>query len=401
MPESFPESFIWGASTSAYQIEGSPLADGAGPSIWDRFVRMPGNVADGTSGDVACDHYRRFEEDVRLMGELGLGSYRFSIAWSRIFPDGIGRVNQAGLDHYSRLVDTLLEHGIQPNVTLYHWDLPAALDARGGWLNRDIAGWFANYARAVFEALDDRVRMWATLNEPWVVMDGGYMAGVLAPGHRSVYEAPYAAHNLLRAHAAAVEAYREAGRHEIGLVANLEPKVPASDREEDVAAAARADAYMNRYFLDPIFLGQYPAAFPEMFGDAWIDPPDADLEAIRAPIDFLGINYYKRAVVRHADGDLSSAVAEAASGGDVRELRSRNPSNLLTRAREVPQSRAIHTALGWPVHAPGLTDTLTWVRDRYGDSPLYVTENGAALYDTPTAGGAVDEPLREAYLRDP
>src|SRR5690606_11233695 len=231
-------------------------------------------------------------------------------------------------------------------------------------------------------------------------MDGGYMVGVLAPGHRSVFEAPRAAHNLLRAHAAAVEAYREVGRHEIGLVVNLEPKVPASDRDEDIAAAARADAYMNRIFLDPVFRGHYPEELSEMFGEAWIDPPASDLEAIRAPIDFLGINYYKRAVVRHADGDLSSAVAEAASGGDVRELRSRNPSNLLTRAREVPQSRAIHTALGWPVHAPGLTDTLTWVRDRYGDIPLYVTENGAAFYDPPTAGGAIDDPLREAYLRD-
>lgn len=417
---SFPEDFVWGASTSAYQIEGSPLADDAGPSNWHRFTHMPGNVADGTTGDVACDHYRRFDEDVRLMAKLGLRSYRFSISWSRIFPEGYGRVNPKGIAFYSRLIDALLEHDIQPNATLFHWDLPAALEDRGGWLNPEIAGWFAEYARTMFEALDDRVPLWATLNEPWVVMDGGYLAGVLAPGHRSLFEAPRAAHNLLRAHAAAVEVYREIGRHEIGIVVNLEPKVPASDRPEDAAAVVRADAYMNRFFLDPLLRGVYPEELREVFGEGWTDPPQDELANIRAPIDFLGVNYYKRAVVRDSpeDAEMSARIrgnrtpesstpttsshaasARSVLSEDAKARFARNPAAVLTRAREVPQPRATHTALGWPVHAPGLTDTLTWVRDRYGEIPLYVTENGAAFYDPPSAERPIEDVLREDYLR--
>ena len=211
-PIRFPDDFLWGAATSAYQIEGSPLADGAGPSIWDRFVHSPGLIASGDTGDVACDHYRRYQTDVQLMADLGLNAYRFSIAWGRVLPNGRGRPNPAGLDFYKRLVDSLLEHDIQPFVTLYHWDLPAALDDLGGWLNPDIAPWFADYARLIFEALGDRVGLWATLNEPWVITDGGYLHGTLAPGHRNLFEAPIASHNLLRAHGAAVQAYRAHGK---------------------------------------------------------------------------------------------------------------------------------------------------------------------------------------------
>ncbi|HEY6895132.1 MAG TPA: family 1 glycosylhydrolase, partial [Rhodanobacteraceae bacterium] len=232
----FPQGFLWGSATSAYQIEGSPLADGAGPSIWHRFVRTPGMVKDGDTGDVACDHYRRYRDDVALMRSLGMKAYRFSIAWARVLPEGKGRVNANGLAFYERLVDTLLENGIEPLATLYHWDLPAALDDRGGWLNPDISHWFADYAAILFRRLDDRVRLWATLNEPWVVTDGGYLHGALAPGHRSAFEAPIAAHHLLRAHAAAVQAYRAQGRHRIGIVVNLEPKYAASERAEDRAA---------------------------------------------------------------------------------------------------------------------------------------------------------------------
>src|SRR5512141_1521607 len=204
----FPAGFLWGASTSAYQIEGSPLADGAGPSIWHRFSHTPGRTFQGQTGDVACDHYHRWPEDLRLMRELGLKAYRFSIAWGRMLPAGTGAINPAGLAHYERLVDALLEAGIAPNITLYHWDLPSALDERGGWLNRDSAGWFAEYAATVFKALGDRVPLWATLNEPWVVMDAGYLHGVHAPGHASPFEAATVAHNLLRAHAAGVDAFR-------------------------------------------------------------------------------------------------------------------------------------------------------------------------------------------------
>jgi len=372
----FPESFLWGAATSAYQVEGSPLADGAGSSIWHRFTHTPGLVCDGDTGDVACDQYRRYADDVALMKRLGMNAYRFSISWSRVLPAGRGPVNAKGLDYYDRLVDALLAHGIAPAATLFHWDLPAALDDRGGWLNPDIAHWFADYASVVFRKLDDRVPMWATLNEPWVVTDGGYLHGTLAPGHRNRFEAPIAAHLLLRAHAAAVQAYRAIGKHRIGIVVNLEPKYPASDSVEDQAATARAHAYMNRQYLDPVFLGRYPKALAEIFGEAWPAWPADELSFIRQPIDFVGINYYTRSVTRF------------------------DASSWPLRAAPVRQKRATYTETGWEVFPQGLTDTLVWVKERYGNPPIYITENGAAFYDPPVVEGErLSDPLRVDYLR--
>jgi beta-glucosidase len=372
----FPESFLWGTATSAYQVEGSPLADGAGPSIWQRFTRTRGLVRDGDNGDVACDQYRRYADDVALMQRLGLNAYRFSISWSRVLPEGRGKVNDKGLDHYARMVDTLLAHGIAPAPTLYHWDLPAALDDRGGWLNPDIANWFADYASVLFRKLDDRVPMWSTLNEPWVVADGGYLHGALAPGHRNVFEAPLATHNLLRAHAAAVHAYRALGRHRIGIVVNLEPKYPASDSDEDRAATSRAHAYMNRQYLDPVFLGRYPSPLAEIFGEAWPRWPAAEVEAIRQPIDFLGVNYYTRSVTRF------------------------NASSWPLHASAVRRKQATYTQTSWEVFPRGLTDTLLWVKERYGNPPVYVTENGAAFYDPPVVeGDRLADPLRVDYYR--
>jgi beta-glucosidase len=269
MSTRFPDGFLWGCATAAYQIEGSPLADGAGPSIWQRFAHTPGMTRDGDTGDVACDHYRRWRDDIDLMRELGLNAYRFSVSWSRVLPEGRGRINPAGLDFYSRLVDGLLEAGITPMATLYHWDLPAALDDRGGWLNPDIADWFADYGSVLYRALDGRVQHWATINEPWVITDGGYLHGALAPGHRSRFEAPIASHQLMRAHGRAVQAYRAEGRHAIGLVVNIEPKYPASQSPQDLAACNRDDAYMNRQYLDPALLGTYPAELRDIFGEAW------------------------------------------------------------------------------------------------------------------------------------
>ena len=370
----FPKGFLWGAATSAYQIEGSPLADGAKPSNWHRFSHTPGCVANGDTGDVACDHYRRFRADVRLMADLGLNAYRFSVAWSRILPDGTGKANPRGLAFYDRLVDALLARGIQPFVTLFHWDLPAALDDRGGWLNPDMANWFADYARIVFDRLDDRVRFWATLNEPWVVTDGGFLHGTLAPGHRSAFEAAIASHNLLRAHGAAVRAYRAQGRHAIGLVVNLEPKFPATTSARDRDATARADAYMNRQYLDPVFLGRYPRELPATFGEAW-PRPAPDLAGIREPIDFLGINYYTSGVMRDA------------------------PEALPPAAVKVLQRR-LRTETGWEVYPAALTQVLDWVRRRYGRIPLYVTENGAAFSDAPAARDLKPDVLRVRYLRD-
>ncbi len=376
-PIRFPEGFLWGAATSAYQIEGSPLADGAGPSIWERFAHSPGLTASGETGDIACDHYRRYAADVKLMADLGLNAYRFSIAWARVLPAGRGQVNPAGIGFYQRLVDQLLEHGIQPMVTLYHWDLPAALDDRGGWLNPDIADWFAEYTQVMFRALGDRVPLWATINEPWVITDGGYLQGSLAPGHRSLYETPIASHNLLRAHATAVRAYRAMGTQRIGLVVNLEPKYPASQSTADQAALRRADAYMNRQYLDAVFHGRYPGEMREIFGAAWPEHPAADFDLIQEPLDFLGINYYTRSVTRQDDR--------------ARPLK----------ASAVHQPQQVYTETGWEVYPEALTDVLLWVKQRYGDVPLYITENGAAFYDPPKpVDGRVDDPLRVHYYRE-
>ena len=373
----FPDEFLWGAATSAYQIEGSPLADGAGASNWHRFAHTPGRIEGGDTGDVACDHYRRHAGDVELMASLGLGAYRFSLSWSRILPEGRGRVNVNGLDFYARLIDQLLERGIQPLVTLFHWDLPAALDEQGGWLDARIPDWFADYAEVVFRAFGDRVPMWATLNEPWVVMDAGYVHGVHPPAHRSVAEAATVARHMLRAHGAAVQRYRAHGRRQIGLVVNLEPKEPASQAPADLAATARADAYMNRQFLDPVLLGRSPELLAEVFGPAWSPPGADDLELIRQPIDFLGVNYYTRNVVRD------------------------DPAAGPARARPVRQDASVHTATGWEVHPASFTAVLCGLKERYGDLPLIVTENGAAFDDPQVASAErVDDPQRVRYYRD-
>ncbi|HET9835788.1 MAG TPA: family 1 glycosylhydrolase, partial [Rhodanobacteraceae bacterium] len=298
-----------------------------------------------------------------------------SIAWARVLPQGTGAVNAKGLDFYQRLVDTLLEHGIAPMATLYHWDLPAALDDRGGWLNRDIADWFADYAETCFRALDDRVPQWVTLNEPWVVADGGYLHGALAPGHRNLFEAPIVSHNLLRAHGRAVQAYRAVGKQQVGLVVNIEPKYAASDSAADQIAVQRAHAYMNRQYLDPVIHGRYPEELREIFGDAWTEWPDADMQLIRQPIDFLGVNYYTRSVTRD------------------------DPAQYPLRASSVPQPQATYTETDWEVFPQGLVDTLIWVSDTCGHLPLYITENGAAFYDPPVATSEPQpDPLRVHYL---
>jgi beta-glucosidase len=373
----FPADFVWGAATASYQIEGSPLADGAGMSIWHRFSHTPRNTMNGDTGDVACDHYYRYESDIALMKELGLQGYRFSIAWPRVFPEGKGRINQAGLDFYSRLIDKLLENGIAPNATLYHWDLPAALDDLGGWLNPDIASWFGDYASTIFAKFGDRVPKWSTLNEPFIVSDLGYMQGILAPGHRNMYEVPRVSHNLLRAHGTGVQAFRARNvpGSQIGLAVSLEPRYEASDSEEDKAATRRMHAYSNRQFLDPALLGKYPEELKEIFGEAWIEPSDADMSLIAQPIDFVGVNYYSRSVIRHD---------------------AKRPPFFADR---VPQTESPQTDMGWEIFPRGLTDTLTWIKSRYGDIPIYITESGSAWPDPPTAiNDRIEDPLRTEYL---
>ncbi|MEZ5066412.1 MAG: GH1 family beta-glucosidase [bacterium] len=371
----FPDSFVWGAATSAFQIEGSLHADGAGPSDWSRFVAEPGRIRNGSTADPGCDHYRRWREDVDLLDWLGVNAYRLSLAWPRIQPRGTGAPNPRGLDFYSRLVDALLERGIEPFVTLHHWDLPAPLADAGGWRDAALPGRFAEYARIVFRALGDRVTWWSTINEPWVIAYAGWIGGVHPPLLREPASYPWVAHHLSLAHGEAVRAFRAEREGRIGPVVNIEPKYPASDSPEDVAATARVDATMNRLFLDPMLLGRYPDILRETYPGGWPDFPAAEMDTIRAPVDFVAVNYYTRAVVR---ADPAGLVGEAA----------------------VRVEGAAHTDMGWEIFPAGLTRTLEDLTERYGRVPLYITENGAALREPESLNGDHwEDPERTAYLR--
>ncbi|HET7677229.1 MAG TPA: GH1 family beta-glucosidase [Candidatus Limnocylindrales bacterium] len=375
----FPRDFLWGAATAAYQIEGAVAEDGRGESIWDRFSHTPGRIAAGDTGDVACDHYHRWREDVALMAALRLRSYRFSIAWPRIQPSGRGRPNARGLDFYARLVDALLAAGIAPMATLYHWDLPQALQDQGGWADRDTVERFADYAGLVAEALGDRVALWVTHNEPWVVAALGHEQGVHAPGLRDLRTSLVVGHHLLLSHGRAAERLRELGvRGPVGIALSLHPTHAATEREEDVLAARLSEAFTNGWYLEPLLRGRYPqqlaARFAERVGEPdWVRP--GDLQVIQAPLDFLGVNYYFRRVVR----------ADAAAPLGFREVE--------------PPAGAQRTVMGWEVYPRSLTELLTGLRDAYGPLPLYVTENGAAFEDRVAADGSVHDAERVSYLQ--
>jgi beta-glucosidase len=368
----FPPGFVFGTATAAYQIEGAVTEDGRGASVWDIFSHTPGTISGGDTGDVACDSYHRYGEDVRLMADLGVQGYRFSVAWPRVLPTGSGPVNQAGLDYYRRLVDALREAGIEPAATLFHWDLPQALQDSGGWLSRDTAARFADYASVVAEALGDRVGRWITLNEPVVVTWNGHVEGSHAPGLTLGTGAFPVAHHQLLGHGLAVAALRAATASvPVGLTNNYGPCHPASESEADVAAAAFRDALHNRLYTDPVLLGRYPDLLLELAGDT-VQP--GDLTAIGAPLDFLGVNYYFPELVR-AD-----------------------PSAIFGMA-PVPWPDPARTAFDWPVVPAGLTETLTSLKDRYpGLPPVYVTENGAAYDDVLGPDGAVHDKDRMSYL---
>ena len=374
----FPAGFLWGAATAAYQIEGACTDDGRGESIWDRFSHTPGTIEDDSTGDVACDHYHRSATDTDLMAGLGLNAYRFSIAWSRIYPDGYGRLERRGLDFYERLVDGLLERGISPMATLYHWDLPQALqDRAAGWVARDTASQFTDYAATVFDVLGDRVDRWITMNEPWVAAFVGYLDGRHAPGVRDLTSAVRAAHHMLLGHAGAVGAFRSSGRRgEIGITLNLNPIDPGSDRDEDARAAILADGNLNRWFLDPLFRGAYPADLVDHYaslGAEFDAVRPGDLEAIARPIDLLGVNYYFRAHAVAAPDGLGWEVSRAAPGEET-------------------------TFVGWGIDPTGLEDLLARLRADYPAIPIHVTENGIALADEVGADGGVDDPRRIDYL---
>lgn len=365
----FPSDFLWGSATASYQVEGAAFEDGKGESIWDRFSHTPGKIKNGDTGDVACDHYHRYLEDVEIMRTLGMKAYRFSIGWPRILPEGDSAVNQAGLDFYDRVVDAVLDAGIVPLATLYHWDLPQALqDRQGGWASRAIVPQFAHYADVVSRRLGDRVKLWATLNEPHVITFTGHEYGHHAPGITDRAIAAQVAHHLLLAHGTAVPVLRAniGADAQIGIVNNQAyfDTLPGA-LEPDRVQRDMADAFVNRIFMDPIFRGHYPTAVKNAPGFAELTIKPGDFEIIQAPLDFVGINYYSRHVIGQA----------------------RNPD-------------AEYTTMGWEVYPDGLYKTLTRVHQEYKPKAIYITENGAAFEDTVAEDGCVHDERRVAYLRE-
>lgn len=379
----FPKQFVWGSATSSYQIEGAVHEDGRSESIWDRFSHTPGKIVDGSNGDVACDHYHRWREDIALMKELGLQSYRFSIAWPRILPNGRGQVNQAGLDFYSRLVDTLLENNITPFATLYHWDLPQVLEDQGGWPVRATGEAFVEYADVVTRHLGDRVKHWITHNEPWCASLLDYQIGKHAPGRTEWPAGLAASHHLLLSHGWAVPVIRRnSPGAEVGITLNLTPAVPASPSEADFQAYRHFDGYFNRWFLDPLYGRHYPADMVADYQAAGYLPPeglpwvqDGDLCAIATLTDFLGVNYYNRAV-----------------------LRAEEKGNLPITVHKAPQSE--WTDMDWEVYPEGLYDILVRLHFDYQPRKIFITENGASYSDGPDAEGRIPDQRRLKYLRD-
>ena len=364
----FPPDFIWGVATSAFQIEGAAMADGKGPSIWDRFCRLPGAIADHSNGNIACEHYQRWSEDLDLVVGLGVDAYRFSVSWPRVQPLGAGAWNEAGLDFYDRLVDGLLARGIAPYLTLNHWDLPDALQASGGWAQRDTVHRFVDYAQGIAARLGDRLAAITTHNEPWVMAVLGHETGEFAPGLKSRAAAAQVSHHLLLSHGLALQALRAQGcGADLGIVLNLSPVQAATTSPADQAKCVLEDGKLLRWYMDPLFLGRYPE---DVLADLGPDAPriePGDLQAINTPMDFLGINYYSRAVV---------------SAGE--------PWDVHSSGREI-------TDMGWEVYPEGLTELLLRVHDDYAVPPLYVTENGGAFKDQWLAGRVHDH-ARTDYI---
>ncbi len=380
----FPKDFLWGAATSAYQIEGGWNEDGRGPSIWDHFCRQPGRVQTGENGDSAADHYHRWAEDVDLMSQIGLKAYRFSVAWTRIIPTGAGAVNKAGLDFYDRLVDALLEKGITPYPTLFHYDLPQPLQDRGGWPNRDTAKLFGDYAAVIGARLGDRVDHWITHNEPWVTAFLGHLTGEHAPGQRNPFATVAATHHVLLSHGYALQALRAAAKRplQVGAALNLSPSYPASSAPTDQKAVQFTDGFINRIILDPLLKGRYPEDFTSSWVWRWLERglgrrsrqliQADDLKVIAAPMDFVGVNYYTRAVVRYLPVVQS----------------------MQTRPKDSEYSQM------WEIYPPGLYDLLTRLHKEYGHANWLVSENGVPVPDVVAADGGVHDPDRIRYLRN-
>ena len=374
----FPEGFLWGASTAAYQVEGAWNEDGKGESVWDHYAHTPGRIENGDNGDIACDHYHRSSDDIALMKRLGLNAYRFSIAWTRILPQGTGAVNHKGLDFYDRLLDELGKAGIQGNATLNHWDLPQALQERGGWPNRDCADWFADYARIVFDRLGDRMAMWATHNEPIMASVIGYGAGTFAPGLADSSAAYQAAHTLNLAHGKAVQVFRQGGyQGKIGIVLDMHNLIPASESEADRLACQRQLESSQYQFFNPIFKGEYPAHLFEWLGPSAPKIQSGDMKIIHQPLDFLGMNYY-----------FTCKVGYAPHGGLLK-----------TDQKMITLPALGFTDVGWGIYPAGMKDVLMRIKETVGNLPIYITENGCAVQDIPDQEGFVEDRERVAYLR--
>jgi beta-glucosidase len=375
----FPKGFIIGTSTAAYQIEGASSEDGRGPSIWDRFSHVPGNIANGHTGDDACDHYHRYKQDVALMKAMGVNGYRMSVSWSRVLPEGKGKINSRGLDFYNRLVDTLAENDITPMVTLYHWDLPQALQELGGWGNRDTADYFAEYADIIYRTLGDRVKYWNTLNEPWVSAYAGHYHGRHAPGATDFKLAVQVSHHLMLAHAKAVEVYRGCDHKDgkMGIALNLYPVYPASPDQKDYETVLRVDGYHNRWFLDPVLKGCYPQDILTLYQKHYQVPefaPD-DMKTIASQkVDFLGVNYYMRKVVRYLEA-----------------------SDLLHYEETLPKDSK-YTDMNWEIYPQGMYDLLKRIQKDYDDPHMIITENGCAFKDTVRQNGVILDDDRKSFL---
>lgn len=366
----FGPNFVFGTATAAYQIEGGQI-DGRGTCIWDTFAATPGNVKNADDGRTACDHYNRWPEDLDLIRDGGFDGYRFSIAWPRLLPDGTGAINQAGIDFYDRLIDGMLERGLKPFATLYHWDLPSALQDRGGWMNRDIGGWFSDYAALVGRQFGDRLHATATINEPWCVSVLSHILGIHAPGYRDLRAGARAMHHVLYAHGMGVDALRAAGVKNIGIVTNLEKSEPASEKEEDHKAFDLGDALFNRWFLGGVYKGQYPEVLTRILGKYLPVDYQKDMEIVSRPLDWAGINYYSRGLY---------AWDESRPAFPIRQVKGPLPTN----------------DLGWEIYPRGLTDLLVRVSREYTKLPLYVTENGMSETDDTRRVAFYDEHLKAA-----
>lgn len=374
---SFPSKFLWGAATASYQIEGGWNEDGKGPSIWDTFTHQPGKIFENQTGDIACNHYHLCADDISLMKQIGLTAYRFSVSWSRVLPEGIGSVNQKGLDFYDFIVDELLKNNIEPFLTLYHWDLPQALQDKGGWANRDIMQWFGEYTYVLVQKLSDRVRHWATLNEPMVVVGAGHLFGEHAPGIQDITATLATAHHLLIAHGNAVEVIRENAKvkPEVGIVLSLSTVHPASSKEEDIKAAQRTDSFLNKTMLEPLFKAAYPEDLMAQLGALFPAIEPDDMKVISTPLDFLGINYYSRNVVAN------------------------DPEVPVLEFKEIKPVGNPYSQM-WEVYPEGLFEVIERVWKDYHPAKIFITENGICVADAPDFDGRVRDPRRIQYIQD-